>query len=79
VRDLQTLLDKAERARRDAQNSLSNGIQNWSFKIKTFADQQAERKRERDDKIKEIADLLNRLKNCQQTENQLIQEKQTLL
>jgi len=40
VSDLQSSLAKAERARKDAQNNLSGGISNWSFKIRTFSEEQ---------------------------------------
>lgn len=76
--DLQNTLYRAERARKDIQGNLSNGICGLTFKIRTFEDQQADRRRERDDRIKEIQDLLNRLKVNDQAINELVGEKERL-
>lgn len=76
--DLQNSLNKAERARKDIQNNLSNGINGLTFKIRTFEDQQADRRNERENRIKEVQDLLNKLKANDQAINGIIQEREKL-
>jgi len=58
IGSLQDDLRRTDGKRKDAQEKLSNGQGNWSFKVRTFENQQAERREERDQRIKEVEDLL---------------------
>lgn len=44
-------LKRADGKRKDAQENLSNGQGNWSFKVRTFENEHAERREERDRRI----------------------------
>ena len=67
-------LRRADGKRKDAQDKLENGQGNWSFKVRVFADQHAERREERDRRIAEVEELLAELRSASTSANETLEE-----
>ncbi len=67
-------LRRADGKRKDAQDKLENGQGNWSFKVRVFADQHAERREERDRRITEVEELLAELRSASTSANETLEE-----
>lgn len=71
-------LRRAEGNRKQTQEDLGNGCQRWTFKVSTFEGQHAERRAERDARVKEIEELLEQLKENGRQTNELREERENL-
>lgn len=78
INKLQSDLKRADDVRQKSQDDLENLQDNWTTKIKLFDGQDADRKRERDQRLADVSDNIKKIQQAQDTIVQLMKDLDTL-